>query len=88
MIRIDRKAVRKKAQDRIHWGGGCALPESIEPEEVVCLIDELDEKDKIIEQLKKDLSRAENDYYTAFNKLQEEIQKGWERGYYPEKKNV
>ena len=36
---IDLEEIRRRALRRIHWDGGNALPESVEPEDIVWLVD-------------------------------------------------
>ncbi len=36
---IDLEEIRRRALRRIHWDGGSALPEAVEPEDIVWLVD-------------------------------------------------
>lgn len=40
-VPVDLDEVRRRAQARIDWDGGCALPQEVSPETIVALVDEL-----------------------------------------------
>ena len=46
---LDLKEIRRRAQGRIDWGGGCALPPEVPPEAVVAMVDEIE---RLREQVK------------------------------------
>mgnify|MGYP001029983454 CR=1 FL=1 len=39
---LNLKKIRRRAQARIDWDGGCALPKEVPPETIVALVDEVE----------------------------------------------
>lgn len=39
---LDLKEIRRRAQARIDWDGGCALPKEVPPDVIVTLVDEVE----------------------------------------------